>query len=61
MRLSQFIKDNIEPILVEWEAFARTLIPPAASMPVAELRDHAHDILLAIAQDMGTAQSEDER
>jgi signal transduction histidine kinase len=61
MRLSQFIKGNIEPILVEWEAFSRTMIPPAETMSVAELRDHARDILLAIAQDMDTAQSEHER
>lgn len=61
MRLSQFIKHNIEPILVEWEAFARTMIPPAETMSVAELRDHAHEILLAIAEDMNTAQSEHER
>lgn len=61
MRLSQFIKDSIEPILVEWESFARTLMPPAETMSVSELRDHAHDILLAIAEEMDTAQSEDER
>jgi signal transduction histidine kinase len=61
MRLSHFIKHNIEPILVEWEAFSRTMMPPAATMSVAELRDHARDILLVIAQDMDTAQSEGER
>jgi MSHA biogenesis protein MshM len=53
MRLSQFIKDNIEPILVEWEAFARTMIPPAETMSVVELRDHAQEILLAIAEELG--------
>ena len=61
MRLSQFIKDNIEPILVEWEAFARTMIPPAETMSVVELRDHAHEILLAIADEMETSQTEDQR
>jgi signal transduction histidine kinase len=61
MRLSQFIKDNIEPILVEWEAFARTMIPPAETMSVVELRDHAQEILLAIAEEMDTTQSEDQR
>jgi signal transduction histidine kinase len=61
MRLSQFIKDNIEPILVEWESFARTMIPPAETMSVVELRDHAHEILLAIAGEMESAQSEKER
>ena len=61
MRLSQFIKRNIEPILVEWEAFARTMIPPAETMSVVELRDHAHEILLAIADEMETVQTEDQR
>ena len=61
MRLSQFIKDNLEPILVEWEAFARTMIPPAETMSVDELRDHAKEILIAIADGMDTTQSEPER
>lgn len=61
MRLSQFIRENIEPILVDWEAFARTMIPPAETMSVVELRDHAHEILLAIADEMDTTQSEDQR
>jgi signal transduction histidine kinase len=61
MRLNQFIKDNIEPILVDWEAFARTMIPPAETMTVMELRNHARLILLVIAKDMDTAQSERER
>ena len=61
MRLSQFIRQNIEPILVEWEAFARTMIPPAETMSVVDLRDHAHEILLAIADEMETLQTEDQR
>lgn len=60
-RLSQFIQENIESIMQEWESFARTMIPPAETMSVSELRDHAHDILLAIAEEMDTAQSEAER
>lgn len=61
MRLSKFIKHNIEPILVEWESFARTMIPPAETMSVVELRDHAQEMLLAIADEMETLQSEDQR
>lgn len=61
LRLSQFIKENIEPILVEWEAFARTMVPPAHTMSVATLRDHAEQILLAIAKDMESAQTETQR
>jgi signal transduction histidine kinase len=61
MRMSEFIRDNVELILVEWETFARTMIPPAETMSVAELRDHAHEILIAIAEEMESSQSEDER
>ncbi len=60
MRLAKFIKQNIEPILVEWEAFART-IPPAGAMSVHDLRHHAKDVLLAIGRDMESAQSEVQR
>lgn len=61
MRLSQFIKHNIEHILVDWEAFARTMIPPAETMSVVELRDHAREILLAIADEMEALQTEEQR
>ncbi|MDM0014749.1 sensor histidine kinase [Variovorax sp. J22P168] len=61
MQLSQFIKSNIEPILVDWEAFARTMIPPAETMTATELRDHAREILLGIADGMDSKQSEPER
>lgn len=61
MPLNQFIKQNIETILVEWESFARTMIPPGETMYVSELREHAHEILLTIAEDMESAQSEDQR
>ncbi len=61
MRLSEFIKNNVELILVEWETFARTMIPPAETMSVTELRDHAHEILIAIANEMESSQSEYER
>lgn len=61
MRLSQFIEVNVEPILEEWEAFARTMLPPASTMSMMELRDHAQDILLWIAAEMETPQSAPER
>ena len=57
MRLSQFIVGNLEPMLVEWEIVARTMIPQAQTMSQAALRDHAEQILRAIAEDMETAQS----
>ena len=33
MRLADFILANIEPILVEWEAFARSIWPGADDGP----------------------------
>lgn len=56
MRLAEFILANIEPILVEWEAFAGSLLP-GKGMTVVALRDDAETILLATARDMQTSQS----
>src|SRR4051812_2634318 len=56
MRLAEFILENIEAILVEWEAFARSVWPGAERDP-RELRDHAADILRATAWDMKSAQT----
>lgn len=57
MRLADFIVRHIEPILVEWEAFAATLLPAARSMDSSALRDHADRILLAVAKDISTLQT----
>lgn len=56
MRLAEFISSNVETILVEWESFARSLLP-GANMTVAALRDDAGSILLATAKDMQAIQS----
>ena len=58
MKLSQFLKEQTEDILVEWEAFAKTLEPAAILMTSAALRDHAHQIIEAIALDIESLQSE---
>ncbi|MEQ8846594.1 sensor histidine kinase [Botrimarina sp.] len=60
MRLADFITANREPILLEWEAFARE-IDSSHEMDVLALRDHAEEILLATIQDMRSAQSASER
>src|SRR4051794_32848705 len=58
MRLADFILANIEPVLAEWEAFARSVWPAAAAATdPRQLRDHAADILRATAWDMKSAQS----
>ena len=56
MRLADFILGNIELILAEWEAFARSL-SPGAKMTKLALRDAAEAILLAAARDMQSDQS----
>src|SRR5687767_1048236 len=58
MRLAQFITENIELILVEWEAFARSLAIAGQRMTSLALRDHARQILQAIAQDIEESQSD---
>ena len=55
-RLHEFVRDNVEEILKEWETFARTL-PGTQSMDVATLRDHAREMLLAVARDLETTQT----
>jgi hypothetical protein len=56
MKLSQFIEENMEQIMKEWENFART-IPAAQDMNRAALRDHIQAILEFIARDMETYQA----
>ena len=59
--MTSFIIDHLEEILVEWEAFAGTLSPAADTMDVAALRDHAKQMLEAIARDIETAQSPEQQ
>lgn len=56
MRLADFILNNVEPILREWEMFARSLAP-GQQMTRLALRDAAEEILLATARDMQSDQS----
>jgi len=59
--LSTFIRDHHEDIISEFGLFAKTLMPPGQEMTEAELRDHAEEILTAVVQDMGIAQSPEEQ
>ena len=61
MRLADFILANVEPILVEWESFARGIWPKGAAADPAELRNEAGDILRATAVDMQSEQTGPER
>jgi signal transduction histidine kinase len=61
MRLAEFIRQNVEFILADWEAFAATLLPAAAGLTPLALRDHAQQILEAVAKDLTTPQSRKEQ
>ena len=56
MSLADFILENREPILAEWEAFARTCKPASGTMDVEALRDHADQMLMVIAADLQAPQ-----
>ena len=60
MRLATFIRTEMEPILQDWEEFAKTILP-ARFMGKTGLRDHAKDMLLEIADDLDSHQSEEEQ
>jgi signal transduction histidine kinase len=57
MRLSAFIIEHMEPILQEWEDFARTVEIPGVPMDSKGLRNHASLMLAAMAQDLETEQT----
>lgn len=61
MRLSAFINENMEPILQEWEDFARALGAVTEAMDAAALRDHAKHILRDVAADLETVQTAEQR
>lgn len=61
MRLSEFILHRMEAIVAEWEVFAATLFPAAAGMTSLALRDHAQQILEAVAKDLTTPQTGEEQ
>ena len=58
MRLATFITENLEAILVEWEAFATSILAPGHNMTSLALRDHAKQILQAIAVDIEEGQTD---
>jgi signal transduction histidine kinase len=57
MNLAQYIQQELDHIVEEWEAFARSTIPPARDLSVEELRDHARVLLKAVIADMQVEQA----
>ncbi len=56
MRLAEFILSNVEPILIEWDAFARGL-SPGKGMTKLALRNDSESILRTTVKDMQAMQS----
>lgn len=61
MRLPEFLVQNVDRIVDQWERYAETLTPAAETMDRAALRDHARAILLAAARDMVKPQNSTEQ
>jgi signal transduction histidine kinase len=57
MRLAAFITEHMEPILQEWEDFARTVEIPGAPMDKKGLRNHASLMLAAMVLDLESDQT----
>ena len=58
MKLSLFIRKNIEAILQEWDQFAHSIQP---YLDKNTLRDHAEQLLIYIAADIEAPQSKNEQ
>jgi signal transduction histidine kinase len=61
MGLAEFIDRNMEAILDEWDKFAGAQLPAASRMNAGALRDHAEEILRAVAKDIITPQTSEEQ
>ncbi|RZA09312.1 MAG: GGDEF domain-containing protein [Moraxellaceae bacterium] len=57
MRLANFILENLERILQEWQEFAATLVPLEQQADKELLRDHLKQMLEAIALDLAAPQT----
>lgn len=60
LRVADYIREEIEPILQDWEDFAQTLLH-GKHMDKTRLRDHAKVMLMEIADDLDSHQSDAEQ
>jgi signal transduction histidine kinase len=61
MKLSEFVDDNAELILQEWESDARIRLPSAKGMSDDALRDSVGDILAAAANEIAAQQTKEKQ
>lgn len=57
MKLVLFLSEYAEKILAEWDNFAKEKAPPESDMSPLALRDHAAELLAAIAEDIKSVQN----
>lgn len=58
MTLSDFIEADLDALIDDWTEYARTVSPQDSHLDEAQLRDSARDLLLGIAADMRSDQSD---
>jgi phosphoglycerate-specific signal transduction histidine kinase len=61
MVLAEFIRNNLETILQEWEQFADSIQPKTGDLDKKALRNHTEDLLKNIAEDLATPQGKHEQ
>jgi signal transduction histidine kinase len=61
MKISDFIEQQVEPIIEEWVEFARSRLAPSHELTRRELADHAKVLLHAIAADINQTQGSQAR
>jgi signal transduction histidine kinase len=61
MGLAQFIRTHPDEIESGWEQFAKAISTFAPDLSASSLRDHLREILVAMADDMETPQSQEEQ
>jgi hypothetical protein len=62
MRVAQFIRTHPDEIEAQWEKFAKAISSSfAPDLSASSLRDHLREILLAIADDMESLQSQEQQ
>jgi signal transduction histidine kinase len=61
VRIAEFIVSHMDSILADWEVFASTRLPAAREMSPLLLRDHAREILEAVARDLSKPQTAEDQ
>ncbi|MFN2354893.1 MAG: ATP-binding protein [Desulfopila sp.] len=61
MKIAEFIRNNLETILQEWEQFTHSIQPKSGDLDKKALRDHTEYLLSDIVEDLDSPQSKYEQ